>query len=202
MYLLAQQVMCTTSRMDAQDVSPCTTSNMDVRDVSLCTTSSMDVQGVSLTTDSPVDARGVTISTASNVDVQGVSLSTPAVWTCKVYPFPPCVSVQGVSLSTTSSMNVQGVSLSTCSTAGCFFFHLYPVLNAGTRQCPASDHTGTGMKKIPMPGPARCWNKGTQSNTVVFRYRTELLDTGMPMLAASPWMPMPSYAKNERNLYK
>ncbi len=34
-----------------------------------------------------------------------------------------------------------------CIRAGCFFFHLRTVFYTGTPDCPASDHSGTGMKK-------------------------------------------------------
>jgi hypothetical protein len=60
------------------------------------------------------------------------------------------------------------------------------------------------MKEMPMPEPVRYRNKGTQFGTGMLRYRTERLDAGMPMAAASASimmaaasasasMPMPSY---------
>ncbi len=115
-------------------------------------------------------------------------LLQPAVWVCRVYPFPPCASVQGVSLSTTRAWMCRVYPF---PRAGCFFFHLYPV-------CKCWNETLSGRNLIiPVLEWKKCpcrnqpyWNKGTQ-------YRTELLDTGMPMLVASAWTPMPSYAKNE-----
>jgi hypothetical protein len=37
--------------------------------------------------------------------------------------------------------------------------------------------------------------KRTQPSTGMLRFRTEIQDAGMPMLAASASMPMPSYGK-------
>ena len=45
-----------------------------------------------------------------------------------------------------------------------------------------------------MPEPVQYRNKRTQSGTGMLRYRTEKLDARMPMPAALPTMPMPSYA--------
>ncbi len=45
-----------------------------------------------------------------------------------------------------------------------------------------------------MPEPFRYQNKETLSGTGMLRYRTEMIDAGIPMLAASAFMPMPSYA--------
>jgi hypothetical protein len=45
-----------------------------------------------------------------------------------------------------------------------------------------------------MLDPARYRNKETQFGTGMLRYRTEMLNAGMQMPAASASMPMPSYA--------
>jgi hypothetical protein len=53
------------------------------------------------------------------------------------------------------------------------------------------------MKKNMMPDLLGFRNKETQSVTGILRYQTEMIDAGIPMLAASALMPMPSYANNE-----
>jgi hypothetical protein len=45
-------------------------------------------------------------------------------------------------------------------------------------------------------------NKGTQSSTVMLRYRTEMPDAGMPKPAALASMPVPSYASSSTNEIK
>ncbi len=45
-----------------------------------------------------------------------------------------------------------------------------------------------------MPGQFRCRTKARQSGIFSVRYRTEIIDAGMPMPALVFWMPMPSYA--------
>ncbi len=46
-----------------------------------------------------------------------------------------------------------------------------------------------------MPEPVLYQNKETQSGTRTLRYWTEMMNSGMPMPAASASMPMPSYAQ-------
>jgi hypothetical protein len=67
-------------------------------------------------------------------------------------------------------------------------------INAGMPDCPASDQSGTGMKKLTMPGMVRYQIKPRQSAIFLVRYRTEIIDDGMPMPALVFSMPMPSYA--------
>jgi hypothetical protein len=43
--------------------------------------------------------------------------------------------------------------------------------------------------------PLRYWNQETQSNTGMLKYRTDMMNAGMPMPVASASMPMPSYGK-------
>ncbi len=62
-------------------------------------------------------------------------------------------------------------------------------LNAGMLDCLACGQNGTSM-----PKPVRNWIKETQSGTKMLQYWIEMRDAGMSMLAASTWMPMPSYA--------
>jgi hypothetical protein len=45
-----------------------------------------------------------------------------------------------------------------------------------------------------MPEQVQYWTKLTQSGIILVRYRTKILDAGMPMLALVSSMPMPSYA--------
>jgi hypothetical protein len=49
------------------------------------------------------------------------------------------------------------------------------------------------LNRMPIPEPVRYQNKGTQSDTGMLRYRTEMSGTGMPIPAASALMP--GYAK-------
>jgi hypothetical protein len=101
------------------------------------------------------------------------SFPPPAVWMCRVYPFPPPagMDVQSVSQSFDCNVDVQGVFIYM------FFF------NAGMPDCPASGQSSSRMNKNADTGtslvPPR--NKGTQSGTGAFRYRTERPDVGMPM---------------------
>ncbi len=85
-----------------------------------------------------------------------------------------------MTFSTTSSVNVYQ---SVCGRTVCVCnpFHLCKVffLNAGMTNCPPFGQSGTGIR-------------GTQSSTGMLRYRSEILDSRMPMPAASAWMPMPS----------
>jgi hypothetical protein len=48
-------------------------------------------------------------------------------------------------------------------------------------------------RKMSMPEPVRYRKKETQSDTEILRYRTELLNAGLLMPAASASMPVPSY---------
>jgi hypothetical protein len=60
--------------------------------------------------------------------------------------------------------------------------------------CPASYQSGPGIKKLTIPGQVRYRIKPRQSGIFLVRYRTEIIDAGMPMPALVSWMPMPSYA--------
>jgi hypothetical protein len=57
------------------------------------------------------------------------------------------------------------------------------------------------MKKTKMPGPV--WNQTKPMKSGIFsvRYRTEILNDGMPMPALVCSMPMPSYANNQIHLW-
>jgi hypothetical protein len=63
------------------------------------------------------------------------------------------------------------------------------------RDCPASDQSGTGIKKLTMPGQVRYRIKPRQSGIFMVRYQTEIIDAGMPVLVS--WMPMPSYVHKD-----
>ncbi len=75
----------------------------------------------------------------------------------------------------------------------CVFVCVFVYINAGMLDCPASDQSGTGMKKLTMPGQVQYRTKPRQSVIFLVRYRTESIDAGMPMPALVSWMPMPSY---------
>ncbi len=68
---------------------------------------------------------------------------------------------------------------------------VYECRNAGLS---ASDQSCTGLKKLTTPGIVRYWTKPRQSGIFLVRYRTEIIDGGMPMPALVFSMPMPSYA--------
>jgi hypothetical protein len=53
--------------------------------------------------------------------------------------------------------------------------------------------------ELTMPGQVRYRTKLTQSCIVLVRYRTKILDAGMPMPALVSSMPMPSYAVDPSN---
>ncbi len=59
--------------------------------------------------------------------------------------------------------------------------------------CTASDQSGTRMKKLTMSGQVRYRTKPRQYGIFLVRYRTEIIDAGMPMPALVSRMPMPSY---------
>jgi hypothetical protein len=63
--------------------------------------------------------------------------------------------------------------------------------------CQASDHSGTGIKKITMPRQVRYRTKPRQSGIFLVWYWTEIIDAGMPMPALVSWMPMLSYGESK-----
>jgi hypothetical protein len=63
----------------------------------------------------------------------------------------------------------------------CMF--VFMCINAGMLDCPASDQSNTGIKKLTMPGQVWYWNKPRQSGIFLVQYRTEIIDAGMPMPA-------------------
>jgi hypothetical protein len=66
-------------------------------------------------------------------------------------------------------------------------------INAGMPNCPASDQSGTELKKLTMPGLVRYRTKPRQSGIFLVRYRTGIIDAGMPMPVLVSSMPLPSY---------
>jgi hypothetical protein len=56
-------------------------------------------------------------------------------------------------------------------------------INARMPDCPASDQSGTGIKKLTMPGQVQYQTKPRQSGIFLVRYRTEIIDAGLPMPA-------------------
>jgi hypothetical protein len=67
--------------------------------------------------------------------------------------------------------------------------------------CPASDQSSTGMKKLTMPGMVRYRTKPSQSGIFLVRYQTEIIDAGMPIAGLVSLMPMPSYASRIFTLF-
>ncbi len=55
---------------------------------------------------------------------------------------------------------------------------VFVCINAGMPDCPASDQSGTGLKKLTMPGIVRYRTKPRQSGIFLVRYRTEIIDAG------------------------
>jgi hypothetical protein len=76
----------------------------------------------------------------------------------------------------------------------CECVFMFVCINAGMPYSPASDQSGTGMKKLAMPGMVRNQTKPRQSGNFLVWYRTEIIDARMPMPALVSSMPMPSYA--------
>jgi hypothetical protein len=88
------------------------------------------------------------------------------------------------------------------------FVCVFVCINAGMPNCPASDQSGTGLKKLTMPGLVRYRTKPRQSGIFLVRYRTKprqsgiflvryqtgIIDARMPMPALVSSMLMPSYA--------
>jgi hypothetical protein len=50
--------------------------------------------------------------------------------------------------------------------------------------CPASDQSGTGLKKLTMPGLVWYWTKPRQSGIFLVLYRTGIIDAGVSFLDA------------------
>jgi hypothetical protein len=74
---------------------------------------------------------------------------------------------------------------------------VFVCINAGMPDCPASDQSGTEIKKLMMPGQFRYQTKPRQSGIFSVWYQTDYIDAGMPMPALVFWMPMPSYGRME-----
>jgi hypothetical protein len=70
---------------------------------------------------------------------------------------------------------------------------VFVCINAGMPDCPASDQSGTGLKKLTMPGIVQYRTKPRQSGIFLARYPTEIIDAGMLMPALVSSMPMPIY---------
>jgi hypothetical protein len=75
----------------------------------------------------------------------------------------------------------------------CVFVCVFMCINAGMPTCSASNQSGTGLKKLMMPGVVRYWTKPRQSGIFLVRYWTGIIDVGMAMPALVSSMRMPSY---------
>jgi hypothetical protein len=62
----------------------------------------------------------------------------------------------------------------------CVFVRVFVCINAGMLDCPATDQSSTGLKKLTMPGIVQNRTKPRQSGIFLVRYRTEIIDAGMP----------------------
>jgi hypothetical protein len=85
-----------------------------------------------------------------------------------------------VSLSTACSVDVQGVSPSTVSSVDVqsvprTLYHPCPVfVNPEMLDCPATGSPVPELKRMTIPEQVRYRIKGTQSDTGILRYRTEM----------------------------
>ncbi len=82
--------------------------------------------------------------------------------------------------------------LRTCACA-CICVCVCMCISAGIPDCPASDQSGTGMKKSNNAGTYPVLDKADAFQHTLVRYRTEIMDAGMPMPALVSSMLMPSY---------
>jgi hypothetical protein len=68
-------------------------------------------------------------------------------------------------------------------------------MNAGMPDCPASNQSGTGMKKTNDAGTDPVPDQDDAVSSIfLVQYQSEIMDAGMPMPALVSLMPMPSYA--------
>jgi hypothetical protein len=107
-------------------------------------------------------------------------------------PCPWCMSMSMLSCPRCTSMFCPVHHRCVCVCKGVFVF-VCVFINAEMLDCPASDQSGTGMKKLMMPGLVRYCTTPRQSGIFLVQYRTETTDAGMLMPALVSSMPMPSY---------
>jgi hypothetical protein len=62
---------------------------------------------------------------------------------------------------------------------------VFVCINAGMPNCPASDQSSTGLKKITMPGLVRYRTKPRQSGIFLVRYLTGIIDAVMSDVGVS-----------------
>ncbi len=70
---------------------------------------------------------------------------------------------------------------------------VFVCINAGMSNCPASDQSGTGLKKTNDAGTGPVPDQAKAVRHFFVRYRTGIIDAGVPMPALVSSMPMPSY---------
>jgi hypothetical protein len=75
----------------------------------------------------------------------------------------------------------------------CMFMCVFVCINAGMPDCPASDQPSTGLKKTNDAGNNLVPDQAKAARNFLVRYRTEIIDAGVPMPALISSMPMPSY---------
>ncbi len=71
---------------------------------------------------------------------------------------------------------------------------VFVCINAGIPDSPASDQSGTRIKKTNDAGTGPVPDQAKAVQHILVRYWTKIIDAGMPMLALVFWMPMRSYA--------
>ncbi len=79
---------------------------------------------------------------------------------------------------------------------------VFVCINAGMPDYPASNQSGTVMKKANDAGTGPVPDQAKAVRHFLVRYGTEIIDNGMPMPALVSWMLMPSYENNEEMFAK
>jgi hypothetical protein len=107
----------------------------------------------------------------------------------------PCPCCTSMILSMFSPVHHRSVCLCECMfvfmcVLVCIFVCVFVCINAVMPDCPASDQSGTRLKKLTMLGIVRHKTKPRQSGIFLVQYRTEIIDVGMPMPALVSLMPI------------
>jgi hypothetical protein len=100
----------------------------------------------------------------------------------------PCPCFMSM-LNVQVSVHVHAVHHRCVCVCECVFVSVFVFvcINAGMPDCPASDQSGTGIKKtkkLTMPGQVRYRTKPRHSGIFLVRYRTEIIDAGVSFLDA------------------
>jgi hypothetical protein len=113
----------------------------------------------------------------------------------------PCPCCTSMFLSIVSLFHHRSVCVCKCMFVCVFvclfervFMCVFVCINAGMPDCPAYDQSGTRLENERCRGIVRYRTKPRQPGIFLVRYRTEIIDAGMPMPALVSSMPVPSYA--------